>query len=112
MAPRVRRARPQAAPAPVPAPVHAPVHSKAGAKTASLPENAAQMRRMLQALRRQVETNCDYVGDRFADEARRIHRGEADARGIYGETSDQQASELADEGIEVARIPWVPTSDA
>jgi hypothetical protein len=67
---------------------------------------------MLQEVRRHVEAHCENVGDRFADEARRIHRGETDARGIYGEASDQQASDLADEGIEVARIPWVPTSDA
>lgn len=106
MAPRVRRAQP--APEAVPAP------PAADTKAATVPANAnpAQLRRLLQEVRRQVEANCDYVGDRFADEARRIHRGEADARGIYGEASDKQAKELADEGIEVARIPWVPSSDA
>lgn len=71
-----------------------------------------QMRRMLQQLRRHVETTCDYVGERFADEARRIHHGDADARGIYGEASDAETRALADEGIEVARLPWVPASDA
>ena len=42
---------------------------------------------------------------------RKIHRGEADARGIYGETTPEQAEILADEGIEVARIPWIPRAD-
>jgi hypothetical protein len=67
---------------------------------------------MLQEVRRHVEANCDYVGDRFAAEARRIHNGEADARGIYGEASEDESRTLADDGIEVARIPWVPPSDA
>ena len=47
----------------------------------------AQMRAMLQRMRAEVEKNCDYVGPQFAEEARKIHRGESDKRGIYGETS-------------------------
>lgn len=78
----------------------------------SAPPSPQQLRNMLRELRRAVETNCDYVGDRFADEARRIHHGEAEARGIYGEATETESTELADEGIEVARIPWVPPSDA
>jgi hypothetical protein len=70
-----------------------------------------QIRAMLQRVRAEVEKNCDYVGEKFADEARRIHRGEADARGIYGETTPEQAESLADEGIEVNRIPWVSRAD-
>ena len=69
------------------------------------------VRAMLQRVRSEVEKNCDYVGDGFADEARRIHRGESERRGIYGEASPAEAEELADEGIEVARIPWVPRAD-
>src|SRR5579883_1236300 len=76
------------------------------------PPSPEQLRRMLQQLRRHVEANCDYVGERFAEEARRIHHGESEARGIYGEATDDESRELADEGIEVARIPWVPASDA
>ncbi len=67
-----------------------------------------EMRKMLLELRRQVERNCDYVGDKFAEEARKIHYGETDKRGIYGETSDEEAAALADEGIEFGRLPWVP----
>jgi hypothetical protein len=70
------------------------------------------LRRKLQEMRRHIETHCDYVGDRFADEARRIHRGETPTRGIYGEASETESRALADEGIAVARIPWLPPSDA
>ncbi|HVJ33943.1 MAG TPA: DUF1178 family protein [Terriglobia bacterium] len=73
---------------------------------------AAEVKRQLQEIRAKVEDNCDYVGDRFADEARKIHYGETEARGIYGEASDDDFQELNDEGIEVARIPWLPRSDA
>ncbi len=72
----------------------------------------AQLRKALQELRRHVEANCDYVGERFAEEARRIHYGESDPRGIYGEASADDAKDLAEEGIEVSRIPWVPPTDA
>jgi hypothetical protein len=69
------------------------------------------VRAVLQRLRAEVERNCDYVGAEFAEEARRIHYGESEARGIYGETSPEQAEALADEGIEVGRIPWLPRAD-
>ncbi|HEV2301575.1 MAG TPA: DUF1178 family protein [Stellaceae bacterium] len=67
----------------------------------------ARLRAALLALRRQVETHCDYVGERFAEEARRIHNGEAEAHGIYGEASEKESRELAEEGIEFGRIPWI-----
>jgi hypothetical protein len=73
---------------------------------------AKNVRQQLVEVRRQVEENCDYVGDRFADEARKIHHGEADARGIFGEANEDQHRELVEEGIEVARIPWLPREDA
>jgi hypothetical protein len=70
-----------------------------------------QMVAMLQRLRAEVEKNCDYVGRDFAEEARKIHNGEAEARGIYGEATDAEAEALAEDGIEVARLPWVPRAD-
>lgn len=76
------------------------------------PPSPAEMRRALQQLRKHVETNCDYVGPGFAEEARRIHRGETEARGIYGEATPTELRDLADEGIEVASIPWIPLNDA
>jgi hypothetical protein len=72
----------------------------------------AQVRRMLQQVRQHVESNCDYVGDKFAEEARAMHEGKSERRGIYGEASDAEHRELAEEGIEVHRIPWVPPNDA
>jgi hypothetical protein len=78
-------------------------------KSAAPQLTPAQMKTMLVALRHQVETNCDYVGERFAEEARRIHYGETDPHGIYGEASEDESRELADEGIEFGRIPWIQT---
>ena len=72
----------------------------------------AQFRAALVEMRRQIETNCDYVGNRFAEEARRIHYGEIDPHGIYGEATDDESRELDDEGIKFGRIPWVPTTDS
>ncbi|MBL8689502.1 MAG: DUF1178 family protein [Rhodospirillaceae bacterium] len=65
----------------------------------------------LREMRKQVEANCDYVGPNFAEEARKIHYGETEKRGIYGEASESDSKDLADEGIEVGRIPWVPLAD-
>lgn len=81
---------------------------RAASKTALMPD---ELRAKLQRLRSEIEQNCDDVGAGFADEARRIHSGDAKARGIYGETTPAEAEALAEDGIEVARIPWVPRSD-
>ena len=70
-----------------------------------------KVRAVLQRLRAEVERNCEDVGADFAQEARRIHRGESERRAIYGDATPEQAETLADEGIEVARIPWVPRAD-
>ncbi len=78
---------------------------------AAMPREAVLMH-MLRAFRRQVEANCDYVGESFADEARKIHDGEADARGIYGEATPEQIEALADDGIEIGQLPWVPLGDS
>ena len=67
-----------------------------------------ELREALLKVREQVEKNCEHVGDKFAEEARKIHYGESDKRGIYGETSDEEAEALADEGIEFGRLPWIP----
>jgi hypothetical protein len=70
-----------------------------------------QVRAVLQRIRAEVEQKCDYVGTRFADEARAMHSGESKRRAIYGETTPDQAEALAEDGIDVARIPWVPRAD-
>jgi hypothetical protein len=73
---------------------------------------AGELRQMLRELRSHVESNCDYVGSAFAEEARKIHYGETDSRGIYGETSDEEARALKDEGIDVARVAWLPRENS
>jgi hypothetical protein len=59
-------------------------------------------------LRSMIEANAEYVGERFPEEARRIHYNEAAARGIYGEASLDEAKELVEEGIEAHPLPWLP----
>jgi hypothetical protein len=62
----------------------------------------------MRQLRRKVEANADYVGERFPEEARRIHYQEAEARGIYGEATPKEARALIEEGIEAHPLPWLP----
>jgi hypothetical protein len=75
------------------------------------PPMPARLVALLQRMRAEVEKNCDYVGPSFAEEARKIHRGEAEERGIYGETTPDEAETLAEEGIDIHSIPWVPPAD-
>lgn len=63
---------------------------------------------MMREMRRTVEANAEYVGDRFADEARKIHYEEAEQRGIYGEATADDAKALIEEGIEVQPLPRLP----
>lgn len=93
---------------PVPVPEPAPAQPQEAMASGPMPP---KMRAMLQKMRAEVEKHCDYVGPQFAEEARKMHRGETDKRGIYGETTPEQAESLADEGIEFSRIPWVPRAD-
>ena len=72
-------------------------------REAGPPMSPAQLRAALVELRRQVESNCDYVGPQFAEEARKIH---------YGEATDTESKELAEEGIKFGQIPWVAPTDA
>ncbi len=66
----------------------------------------------MREMRRRVEQNCEYVGEKFSEEVRKIHYGEAEHRNLYGEASEEEARMLDEEGIEVSRIPWVPRDDA
>jgi hypothetical protein len=72
----------------------------------------AEAMQLLRQMRKQIEANCDYVGPKFAEEARRIHYKEAEARNIYGEASKQESEALEEEGIEFGQIPWLPTQDS
>lgn len=63
------------------------------------------MHNTMAKFRRQVEKTCEYVGKDFAEEARKIHYGESEQRGIYGETTIQETEELIEEGIEILPVP-------
>jgi hypothetical protein len=88
----------------------------APAKTAPQPGmNPEQMRMVMTKiaeLNQHIAATCDYVGKDFPEEARKIHYGEAEHREIYGEASPKEASELRDEGIAVAAVPWLRRSDS
>ena len=94
------------------APVSGAPVSGATTKAMREVEQSAKMRRALQELRRQVEESFDYVGPEFAEEARKIHYGETDERPIYGETSEEEAEALEEEGVSVSRIPWLPRENS
>jgi hypothetical protein len=73
---------------------------------------AVELQKELAKLRAHVEKNFEHVGDKFAEEARKIHYGETEHRDIYGEATAEEAEALSEEGVEVARIPWVRNGDA
>ena len=77
---------------------------------ASATGDPATMKALMEAMadyQRKVEENCDWVGDRFAEEARALHFGESERdRGIYGEASLEDARALAEEGIAIAPLPF------
>jgi len=66
------------------------------------------LREAIRELRRKVTENADYVGDRFAEEARKIHYNETEARGIYGEATGDEARSLIEEGIAFHPLPHLP----
>ncbi|MDB5474765.1 MAG: hypothetical protein JWP49_276 [Phenylobacterium sp.] len=83
----------------------------AGAKRTVQDEGAPKAQMMMEAmgrLRRHVEANFDDVGDAFAKEARAIHEGRAEDRGIYGQASPKQVRELVEDGVPVAPLPPKP----
>ena len=65
----------------------------------------------LTELRRKLEREADYVGDRFAAEARRMHAGETEARAIWGEATLAEAKALVEEGAPIAPLPPLPKRD-
>jgi hypothetical protein len=100
MAPNVQTSRRKPEPAPA-------QPMEAAAFTPPDPRLAAMMAAMRDLKARVIETTDD-VGDGFADEARRIHYGETDARGIRGRASADEARALVDEGIEIMPLPVLP----
>lgn len=102
MAPAVSAGR--AAPA-------APVKDETAAPAGPLSAPATPMEQALQKLRTHLRENSDYVGPAFAAEVRKIHDGEADARGIWGEATREEAAALHEDGIPVTPLPWISRQD-
>jgi hypothetical protein len=80
----------------------------AGAPVVALGEREAALRAMMRQLRREIVENSDDVGERFPEEARRIHYGETDPRSIRGRASAEEAKALHEEGVEFMPIPTLP----
>jgi hypothetical protein len=104
MAPRIaRKGKSKSAPTPVAA-------STEDASSTSL-VMAPQERELLsklKELRDHVLKNADNVGNKFPEEARKIHYGDIEHRAIYGEATPDEARALIDEGVEVAALPVLP----
>jgi hypothetical protein len=75
---------------------------------ALLSDKEREVRAMFKALREHVMQNAEHVGEKFADEARKMHYGEAEQRSIYGQANRDEARALLEEGIEVMPLPIVP----
>ncbi|MEM7668541.1 MAG: DUF1178 family protein [Pseudomonadota bacterium] len=90
----------------------APSVSSAKKPAPSLTEPASPAEAMIKAMREQIEAGSDYVGKDFASEARRIHLGETEARGIWGEATHDDAKALKEEGVPVAPIPFMRRHDS
>ena len=69
------------------------------------------IKKQLLDFRKYIEKNCTNVGENFSREARSIHYDKKNSKGIYGMASSEETSELIEEGIEVATIPWVEKSE-
>ncbi len=83
--------------------VMAPAVQSSRAKDARKERTVAMA--MAAKVREHIKDNFDYVGDKFADEARKMHAGESDERAIWGEATPEEARELAEEGISAAPLP-------
>ena len=69
------------------------------------------IKKQLLDIRKYIEKNCKNVGENFIQEARSIHYGKKNSKGIYGKATPEETSELIDEGIEIATIPWVENNE-
>jgi hypothetical protein len=86
----------------------AAAETPAAAPVAMLSPQEQELRTKLKELRDHITRNADYVGQKFPEEARKMHYGEIEHRSIYGEASPDQAKELHDEGIEFHPLPVLP----
>jgi hypothetical protein len=102
--------QPAAPPDPPPPPIRQSPAPPVSAKTPVAMVSAAEreLRQKLKELRDHVTKNASYVGQRFPEEARKIHYGEVEHRSIYGEASPEEAKALHEEGIEFHPLPVLP----
>lgn len=108
MSPRVARSRSRKVVArPVEA-ADAPVHEAPAKPQQMVNGEQRKLLTMMRKLRDEVLAKSDYVGPRFAEEARRIHNEEAPARGIHGEATAEEVAELKDDGVEIYPVPVLP----
>lgn len=84
--------------------------SRAKEKKQQMMKNIAQQEAMktIQKMVTEVKENSENVGDKFPEEARKMHYGESDNRGIYGKASKDEVRDLVDEGIDVTPLPDLP----
>ena len=83
----------------------------AGTKKAAAdvpPQMRSMMMEAMGKVRAHVEETFDYVGDAFAKEARDIHEGKSEERGIYGEATPKEVKGLVEDGVPVAPLPPKP----
>ena len=109
MAPRIvgKKSRERAEPAPAPA-VDAPAPGATPSATPLMMAQERELRAKLKELRDHIVKNADNVGEKFPNEARKMHYGEIEHRPIYGEASPEEAKSLIDEGVEVSPLPVLP----
>jgi hypothetical protein len=111
MAPQIvsKKGRDIAAPEPAPAPAPAPAPDvTAPASTPLMMAQERELRAKLRELRDHIVKNADNVGERFPNEARKMHYGDIEHRPIYGEASPDEARSLIEEGVEVSPLPVLP----
>jgi hypothetical protein len=93
----------------VPAPAEAPAaEATAQGSTPLLMAQEVELRAKIKELRDHIVKNADNVGERFPNEARKMHYGDIEHRPIYGEASPEEARSLIDEGVEVSPLPVLP----
>jgi hypothetical protein len=102
MAPRIGRSKSES---------REPVPTKAQPDQIN-PEQMRMVMTKIAELNQHIASTCDYVGDAFPEEARKIHYGETEHREIYGEATPKEAAELREEGIAVAAVPWIRRGDS
>jgi len=90
------------------APTVSTARKKETMAVATMDKARNEVMREMKALRDKVIENSDDVGERFPEEARKIHYGETEARGIYGQATKDDVESLLEEGVEIAPLPVLP----